>query len=74
MSGFRIESQSGDAGEESAMSKNEIDYDVCCNQCGWTGFLTDLALCTELSEISCDPVEFFKGCPNCKSDEALMDG
>ena len=39
---------------------------VKCNSCQFIGFEDNL-------EILKDNTEYFKGCPNCKTDEYLMD-
>lgn len=45
---------------------------VKCNQCGWSGEEEDLVMCSEPGS-DAEPVQHFTGCPQCKTDEALMD-
>jgi hypothetical protein len=40
--------------------------EVKCNNCNFIGVEDDL-------EILKDNTEYFKGCPNCKTDSSLMD-
>jgi|GEM_PF-4603408 len=40
--------------------------EVKCTKCNWTGWESDLVICWE-GEYP------FKGCPNCKTDDFLMD-
>ena len=49
-------------------------YEVRCNNCGWEGYENDLKLFTDLSDnnVSHD-IQYFKGCPECKTDDYLMD-
>ena len=42
------------------------DKKIKCNDCNFIGFEDDL-------EIFMDNTEYFKGCPDCKTDEYLMD-
>ena len=41
------------------------DEEIKCNDCDFIGFEDNL-------EIFSDKTEYFKGCPNCKTDEYLM--
>ena len=73
--------------------RKELEYEIRCNNCMWTGYEEDLLLvefnandgeevptATEnsfgiVTRIS-SPLEnreFLKGCPNCKTDNYLMD-
>jgi hypothetical protein len=47
---------------------------VRCNWCDWEGTDNDLVTCVNLSdkEIGHD-IDYFKGCPNCRVDDYLMD-
>lgn len=49
--------------------KNEVK----CNNCGWEGYENNL----EIFEDDCKEQRFdrpfFKGCPNCETDDYLMD-
>jgi len=42
------------------------NIEIKCNDCDFIGFEDDL-------EIFSDNTEYFKACPNCKTDEYLMD-
>lgn len=54
-------------------SWSEIGHDIQCNNCNWTGFEEDLVEYNETSKVDNITLEYFKGCPNCKTDEYLMD-
>ena len=45
---------------------------VRCTNCMWEGKEEDLKIWTDLGGETTE-VEYFKGCPNCKTDEYLMD-
>lgn len=51
----------------------EIKHDKQCTNCDWTGFEEDLIEYNETSKVDNITLEYFKGCPNCKTDEYLMD-
>ena len=51
----------------------EIKHNIQCNNCNWTGFEEDLVMYNETSKVDNTTLEFFKGCPNCKTDKYLMD-
>ena len=42
------------------------NIEIKCNDCDFVGFENNL-------EIFADNTEYFKGCPNCKTDEYLVD-
>ena len=46
---------------------------VRCNMCEWEGYEEDLALLNETSNVDNTTLEYFKGCPNCKTDKYLQD-
>lgn len=47
--------------------------EVKCNNCEWEGHENDLEIFEDdLKEQRFDKL-FFKGCPNCKTDDYLMD-
>ena len=52
----------------------EKKFEVRCNNCEWEGYEEDLQIFTDLSDnnVSHD-IHYFKGCPNCKTDDYLMD-
>ena len=54
--------------------KEQIKYEVICNNCMWEGNENDLKLIVDLSDndISHD-INYMKGCPNCETDSYLMD-
>ena len=51
----------------------ELPHNVQCNNCMWTGFEEDLVMYNETSKVDNTTLEYFKGCPNCKTDNYLMD-
>jgi len=46
-----------------------VKHDVQCNYCGWSGFEEELAICNEQDKT----LYFFKACPECMTDDYLMD-
>lgn len=48
-------------------------HDVKCNNCEWHGNDEDLILLQEPPEEGDIDREFYKGCPNCKTDAYLAD-
>jgi hypothetical protein len=48
------------------------EYEVRCNMCEWEGYEEDLELIEEESDNDFDR-SFFRACPNCKTDDYLMD-
>ena len=52
-------------------------FDVRCNKCGWEGYEEDLEMVAEIvsssSEIKDAKTEWINACPNCKTDNYLMD-
>lgn len=52
--------------------RKELDYEVQCNNCDWTGYEEDLVMYNETSKVDNTTLEFFKGCPNCKTNECLI--
>jgi hypothetical protein len=52
---------------------NDISYDVRCNNCYEEFFEEDLELFFDEPEGNQKFGEWFKGCPNCKTDEYLTD-
>ena len=52
-----------------------IKHDVKCNDCGWSGFEEELVLLNTTNEHndSDKSLYFFKACPNCHTDDYLMD-
>lgn len=53
---------------------NTIDSPtVRCNNCYWVGDEGDLKMFSEASEVLDYETCFFKGCPNCKTDDYLTD-
>lgn len=54
--------------------KNTIEYTfVKCNMCEWQGGEEDLEICKDEPEEGDITESFFRGCPNCKTDDYLMD-
>ncbi len=50
----------------------ELEYEIRCNNCMWTGYEEDLVMYNETSKVDNTTLEFFKGCPNCKTNECLI--
>jgi len=50
-------------------------YEVKCNNCDWEGYEEDLSLLNESNPNDKEDksLYFFKACPNCKTDDYLMD-
>ncbi len=53
--------------------RTELDHDVRCIECDFTGFDEDLVMYNETSTVDNTTLEYFKGCPNCKTDKYLQD-
>ena len=51
--------------------KKELEHEVRCNNCMWTGYEEDLRMLNEPGIGK--TLDFFKGCPNCKTDSYLID-
>ena len=52
--------------------RKELEYEIRCNNCMWTGYEEDLVMYNETSKVDNTTLEFFKGCPNCKTNECLI--
>lgn len=50
----------------------EIKPNIYCNNCNWNGFEEELLEYNETSKVDNTTLEFVKGCPNCKTDEYLI--
>jgi len=52
-----------------------VKHELQCNQCGWSGFEEELTICNEANEHNEQDktLYFFKVCPECMSDDYLMD-
>ena len=50
-------------------------YEVKCNNCDWEGYEEDLSLLNESNPNNKEDksLYFFKACPNCYTDDYLMD-
>lgn len=49
----------------------ELKPNLHCVGCHWTGFEEDLKDYNKSSDIDNTTLEYFKGCPNCKTDQYL---
>jgi hypothetical protein len=49
------------------------NFEVRCNNCDWEGYENDLEIFEDTFKEERFDREFFKGCPNCKTDDYLMD-
>ena len=53
------------------MTQKKENSEIRCNKCMWTGKEDELVRCKEEGKYG--DGYGFKGCPNCKTDWALMD-
>jgi len=58
--------------EQDQNGRKELNFQVQCNNCYFEGYEEDLAIYNETSNVDNTTLEFFKGCPNCKTDDYLM--
>ena len=52
---------------------NEERPTVRCNNCYWVGREDDLQTFVDMGENIGKEINYYKGCPNCKTDDYLMD-
>jgi len=53
--------------------KMEKKFEVRCNNCDWEGYENDLEIIEDTFKEERFDRLFLKGCPNCKTDDYLMD-
>jgi Zn finger protein HypA/HybF involved in hydrogenase expression len=51
----------------------EKKFEVRCNNCDWEGYENDLEIIEDTFKEERFDRLFLKGCPNCKTDDYLMD-
>jgi len=52
--------------------RKELNFQVQCNNCDFEGYEEDLAIYNETSNVDNTTLEYFKSCPNCKTDKYLQ--
>ena len=50
-----------------------MENTVRCNNCNWEGVEEELQIFQEETDADSIDRSFFKGCPNCETDDYLMD-